>query len=215
MGELDMFKKIILIILSFLLIGCSSNNINKMSLNEIIDSSIETERSYINVNNKGYRYYLPDEFVVYEDNDYVQTLLSKNHFYFLNIDIVSYYYKNNIIQDRNLDDYDYYDFNYNDKTGYMRLTKKGDNFLVELCYNYAIIEVEVEESELRYAVSRGISILKSIQYNDLIIGNYIEDNNIENSETVYNIPEPENKDDNKNVLEYIEEFQYDNSDDLD
>ena len=32
--------------------------------------------------------------------------------------------------------------------------------------------------------------------------NYIEDNNIENSETVYNIPEPENKNDNKNVLEY-------------
>ena len=38
--------------------------------------------------------YLPDEFVVYEDDDYVQTLMSKNHFYFLNIDVVSYYYKN-------------------------------------------------------------------------------------------------------------------------
>ena len=97
----------------------------------------------------------------------------------------------------------------------MRITRNDSKFLVELCYNYAIIEVEVEESELRYAVSRGISILNSIEYNDLVIGNYIEDNDIENRETVYNIPEPENKDDNENVLEFIEEFEVENSDDLD
>ena len=87
-----MYKKIILIIMSFLLIGCTSNNINKLTLEEIIDSSLENENSYVNINNKGYKYNLPDEFIVYEDNDYVQTLMSKNNFYFLNIDVVSYYY---------------------------------------------------------------------------------------------------------------------------
>ena len=50
-----MIKKIILIILSFLLIGCSSNNINRMSLNEIIDVSLEKDNSYLNINNKGSR----------------------------------------------------------------------------------------------------------------------------------------------------------------
>lgn len=210
-----MYKKIILIIMSFLLIGCTSNNINKLTLEEIIDSSLENENSYVNINNKGYKYNLPDEFIVYEDNDYVQTLMSKNNFYFLNIDVVSYYYKNNMIQERNLKDYEYYEFGNDDKSGYMRITRNDSKFLVELCYNYAIIEVEVEESELRYAVSRGISILNSIEYNDLVIGNYIEDNDIENRETVYNIPEPENKDDNENVLEFIEEFEVENSDDLD
>ncbi len=210
-----MYKKIILIIMSFLLIGCTSNNINKLTLEEIIDSSLENENSYVNVNNKGYKYNLPDEFIVYEDNDYVQTLMSKNNFYFLNVDVVSYYYKNNMIQERNLKDYEYYEFGNDDKSGYMRITRNDSKFLVELCYNYAIIEVEVEESELRYAVSRGISILNSIEYNDLVIGNYIEDNDIENRETVYNIPEPENKNDNDNVLEFIEEFEVENSDDLD
>ena len=210
-----MYKKIILIIKSFLLIGCTSKNINKLTLEEIIDSSLENENSYVNINNKGYKYNLPDEFIVYEDNDYVQTLMSKNNFYFLNIDVVSYYYKNNMIQERNLKDYEYYEFGNDDKSGYMRITRNDSKFLVELCYNYAIIEVEVEESELRYAVSRGISILNSIEYNDLVIGNYIEDNDIENRETVYNIPEPENKDDNENVLEFIEEFEVENSDDLD
>ena len=210
-----MFKKIILIILSFLLIGCTSNNINNLSLNEIIDLSLDNKGVNVNVNNKGYKYYLPDEFIVYEDNDYVQTLLSKGHYYFMNVDIVSYYYKNNMLQDRALDDYDYYDFSDGDKQGYMRITRKDSKFLVELCYNYAIIEVEVEESELRYAVSRSIAILNSIKYNDLVINNYIEYNDIDNRETIYNIPEPENKDDNKNVLEYIEEFEVDNSEELD
>ena len=209
-----MYKKIILILSIFLLVGCGTN-ISKMSIKEIIDDAIINEQKYLNVNNKGYRYYLPAEFTVYEDKDYVQTLLSKNNFYYLNVDIVSYYYKNKIESKHNFDEYEYYTFNYNNKDGYIKITKNDEKFLVELCYNYAIIEVEVVESELRYAVSRSIAILNSIQYNDLVIEKYIVENNIENSETVYKIPQPENKDGNKTILEYIEEFEVENSDDLD
>lgn len=209
-----MCKKIILILLSFLLVGCGTN-INKMSLEEIIDDSIVSDNSYINVNGRGYKYYLPSEFTVYDDKDYIQTLLSKNKLYYMNIDIVSYHYKNKIETKHELDDFEYYTFNYKNKEGYLRITKNKEKFLVELCYNYAIIEVEVEESELRYAISRSIAILNSIQYNDLVIEKYIVDNNIENSETVYKIPQPENKESNKNVLEYIEENQVENADDLD
>lgn len=209
-----MFKKIVLILLSFLLVGCGTN-INKMSLEDIIDDAIKSENTYINVNGKGYKYYLPNEFIVYEDEDYIQTLLSKNNMYYMNIDIVSYYYKNKIEVKHELDDFQYYTFNYKDKDGYLRITRNQEKFLVELCYNYAIIEVEVEESEFRYAISRCIAILNSIQYNDLVIEKYIVDNNIENSETVYKIPQPENKSENKNVLEYIEENEVENADDLD
>ena len=189
-----MYKKIILILLSFLLVGCGTN-INKMSLEEIIDDAIVGNNSYINVNGRGYKYYLPSEFIVYEDKDYIQTLLSKNTMYYLNIDIVSYFYKNKIETKHELDDFEYYTFNYKDKDGYLRITKNKEKFLVELCYN--------------------IAILNSIQYNDLVIEKYIVDNNIENSETVYKIPQPENKESNKNVLEYIEENVVENADDLD
>ena len=79
---------------------------------------------------------------------------------------------------------------------------------INLCYNYAIIEVEVKESELRYAISRSIAILKSIKYNDLVIEKYISENDLDSSETVYKIPEPKNKDESKNILEYIEEYEY-------
>lgn len=207
-----MYKKIILITLSFFLFGCTSN-INQMTFREIIDDSIQEEKSFVNINNKGYKYYLPSEFTVVEDNDYIQKITSKNRTYYMNVDIVSYFYKNKLETKHNLDDYEYYTFDHNNKQGYLKITKNNKNFVVELCYNYAIIEVEVEESELRYAVSRGILILDSIKYNDLVIEKYIVENSIENSETVYNIPKPEDKENNKNVLEYIEESDPGASDD--
>ena len=210
-----MLRKIMIILLSLFLFGCDTKNINQMTLKEIINESIKDTKIHTNVNSKGYKYHLPSEFSVYEDKDYVQTLLSKNNLYYLNVDIVSYYFKNKMESKQDLDDYEYYTFDYNNKNGYLKVEKDNNTFLVELCYNYAIIEVEVEESELRYAISRSIAILNSIQYNDLVIGKYIEDNNIENSETIYKIPKPENKDNNKNILEYIEEFEVENADDLD
>ncbi len=201
-------KKILIIIGIFLLIGCTNTNINTLTLEEIIDNQIKEENKLNNTNNKGFKYYLPTEFSVKKDADYVQELISHNDTYYMNVDIVSYYYKNKIQSEPKLDDYEYFTFNNNDNYGYLRITKNNDNFFVELCYNYAIIEVEVEESELRYAVSRSISILNSIKYNDLVIEKYINDNNLETSETIYKIPEPKNKNEGKNILEYIEEYEY-------
>ena len=74
-----------------------------------------------------------------------------------------------------------------------------------MCYNYAIIEVEVKQSELRYAISRSISILNSIKYNDLVIEKYIGENDLDSKESIYSIPQPSSKSGSKNVLQYIEE----------
>lgn len=199
-----MIKKILIIICVFFLFGCESTNINNMTLEEIVNKQISLEPSNTTVNRKGYKYYLPQEFSVKEDDDYVQKLISNNNIYYLNIDIVSYYYKNNMDTIHELDDYEYYEFGDTDKSGYLRITKNNENFFVELCYNYAIIEVEVEESNLRYAISRAITILNSIKYNDLVIEKYITDNDVDTSETIYKIPEPKNKDNSKNILEHIE-----------
>ena len=98
----------------------------------------------------------------------------------------------------------YYEFEHDGKKGYIRVIKNNDTFFIELCYNYAIIEVEVEEDNLRYAVSRSIDILKSLEYNDLVIEKNINNNNVDGRETVYKIPEPEKKN-IKNVLEYMDD----------
>ena len=203
-----MYKKIVTIMCVLLLTACTNQTyyLNNLTYEDIINISINETEKTTNINNKGYKYYLPTGFIVSKDNGYNQELLSDdNTKYYLNVDIVSYYYKNKMQSTHNIKDYKYYEFEYKDKTGYLKITENNDNFFVELCYNYAIIEVEVKGSNLRYAISRGIIILNSIQYNDLVIEKNIGNNDIDNAETVYKIPEPKDKDSSKNILEYIEE----------
>lgn len=200
-----MYKKLIIIICTLFLTGCNTYSISKMEYNEVIDTIISESTKKPNINNKGYKYYLPSDFSVVKDEEHSQVLLSNETKYYLNVDIVSYYYKNDIKSDREFDDYSFYTFAKDDKNGYLKIRKNNDNFFVELCYNYAIIEVEVKENELKSVISKAITILNSIKYNELIIKTYIEDNNIETKETIYEIPEPEEKDESRNFLQYMEE----------
>ncbi len=204
-----MYKKIILIICLFFLTGCSMYYINNKSIEDIINLTIESNNDLYNTNNKGYRYYLPMGFNIFSDEDYNQILTSNSNKYYMYVDIVSYYFKNNIESERELNDYMYYSFDNEDKSGYIKVTKDNDYFFVELYYNYAIIEVEVKEDDLRYAISRSISILSSIKYNDIIIEKIIGDNDIESSETKYEIPSPKDKSDD-NILKYIDNYENNN-----
>ncbi len=198
-----MFKKILLIICLFFLTGCALS-INDMSYEEIIDMNL-SDNNLSNVNSIGYKYYLPINFSVYEDDKYNQILLSDNNLYYMHVDVVSYHYKRNITSERSQNDYKYYTFNKNGKNGYLKITKNNDYFFVELCYNYDIIEVEVKEKDLRYAISRSSMILSSIKYNDLVIEKNVSEDTTDIVESVYSIPEPKDKNSNKNVLEYIKE----------
>lgn len=201
-----MYKKIIIVLCLFLFTGCTRTYyMNSLSYEEILNYATIEENDLHNTNNKGFKYYLPTGFSVTKDDGFNQTLTSHNNIYYLNIDIVSYYYKKGTEETKEIDDYYFYKFNKNGKEGYLRITKNNDKFFVELCYNYAIIEVEVEESEIKYAVSRGITILNSVKYNDTVIEKKLNDKDIESKETAYKIPEPKEKNETKNVLEYINE----------
>ena len=201
-----MYKKIIIILSLFLMTGCTQTYyMNNLSYDEIINYSTVESSDLHNTNNKGFKYYLPAGFTITKDDGFNQTLTSRNNIYYLNIDIVSYYYKKGITESKNLEDYYFYTFDRNDIQGYLRIRKNIDKFFVELCYNYAIIEVEVEESEIKYVVSRGITILNSVKYNDTVIEKKLNDKDIESKETAYKIPEPKEKNETKNVLEYINE----------
>lgn len=201
-----MYKKIIIVLCLFLFTGCTRTYyMNSLSYEEILNNATIEENNLHNTNNKGFKYYLPTGFSVTKDNEFNQTLTSHNNIYYLNIDIVSYYYKKGTEEIKEIDDYYFYKFNKNNKDGYLRIRKKNDKFFVELCYNYAIIEVEVEENEIKYAVSRGITILNSIKYNDTVIEKKLNDKDLESKETAYKIPEPKEKNETKNVLEYINE----------
>lgn len=206
-------KKVLLLMIIVLLSGCSIKYSTNMSHQDMINMNINSDNNLYNVNNKGYKYYMPTGFSVFSDKDYNQTFLSYGNYYYLYVDVISYYYKKDIVLEKSNNDYEFYEFTKDDKVGYLKITKNNNYFFVELCYNYAIIEVEVEEVDIDYAVSRGISILNSIKYNDTVIGNAIGNKEIDSSETIYNIPSPENKKSDKNVLEWIEEDENNSEDD--
>ena len=52
-----------------------------------------------------------------------------------------------------------------------------------------------------------MTLLNSIKYNDIVIEKYINDKDLDSSETIYKIPEPKNKNEEKNILQYIEEYE--------
>lgn len=201
-----MYKKIIIVLCLLLFTGCTRTYyMNNLSYEDIINNATMETNNLHNTNNKGFKYFLPSGFSVTKDENFNQTLISQGSIYYLNIDIVSYYYNKLINETKNIDDYYFYSFDKNDKQGYLRIRKNNDKFFVELCYNYAIIEVEVEESKIRYAVSRGITILNSIKYNDTVIEKQLNNSDLDTKETSYKIKEPKDKNETKNVLEYINE----------
>ena len=201
-----MYKKIIIVLCLLLFTGCTNTYyMNNLSYEEILNNATSEANDLHNTNNKGFKYLLPSGFNISKDDGFNQTLISQNNIYYLNIDIVSHYYKKGLNETKNIDDYYFYSFEKNDIEGYLRIRKNNDKFFVELCYNYAIIEVEVEESEIRYAISRGITILNSIKYNDSVIEKQLNDRDLDTKETTYKIPEPKDKNEKKNVLEYINE----------
>ena len=130
-----MYKKIIIVLCLFLFTGCTRTYyMNSLSYEEILNNATIEENNLHNTNNKGFKYYLPTGFSVTKDNEFNQTLTSHNNIYYLNIDIVSYYYKKGSEEIKEIDDYYFYKFNKNNKDGYLRIRKNNDKFFVELCY---------------------------------------------------------------------------------
>lgn len=199
-------KKLIVILLFtlFFTSGCSTYNLDSMSYNDIIDRTISADIELNNVNNLGYRYYLPRGFIVSENKKYNQVLFSNNSKYYLNVDIISYYNKTNKPHEKDENLYYSYDFKVDEKIGYLDIKQTDDVFYVKMMYNYAIIEALVEEKDIKSAITNMSYILSSIRYNDSVILNLIGDSVFETSQYNYQI-EKVNKEANtsKNFLDYV------------
>lgn len=204
-----MRKRILIILLTFVFIltGCSTYNMKNMNVEQVLALGLTSNVNLNNVNNIGYRYYLPRGFVVEEDRDNIQILKSDGIEYFLNIDLVSYYNKTAITRDENVNNlYKYLPINVNNKTGFLEITQNNDYFLIKIVYNYAIIEANVKESEINNSVMNMAYIVSSIKYNDSIINNKFGEDVLELKESVYKIFGPEKKEDNKTYAYYLEQY---------
>ena len=195
-------KKIFLLGAIFLVLtGCTS--IQNSSLEAILNNSLNSKVDTTNVNRLGYQYYLPRGLIIQTSKDFNEIITDQKYLYYLYVDVVSY--NSQVGFTYHINDAAYYStsLNYQGKNGYLEINNyENDQYLIEIMYNYAKIEVVAYESDINLVVAYAMSILSSITYNDSVIENYLGDDVFLSSEENYDIFEIVGSD---NYLEFTDE----------
>lgn len=198
-------KYIILSLFMFLLCGCG--NIQDESIESIINE-LATTSNKVNQYHTGYSYYLPTGMKVKEYSSMNEVLETDENVYYLYVDLISYHKKNK--NDYEVNEQLYYSkkIETDKKFGYIQISlQENDEYLIEIMFNYAKIEVMVEKDDINVALNYAVSILKSIKYNDSVIENLLGNDVLSFQEQVYDIFHTDSTE-KSNYLKAIEEDQY-------
>ena len=201
-----MKKMIIPLILILILTGCSRVK-NTDNYVEIVNTIIGYNNKKVNNASYGYNYYLPVGVNLIYDGKYNKEIKVKDNKLMLYVDIVSYYYKNNLNYelDNKNDNYYYNKFN----NGYIVINKEEDTYYLKIVYNYAKIESYVKKDDLIDIISYSTIILNSISYNDTLIDNIILKGENYSNEITYEINKP--NDSSSKFSEYLQEYVQENN----
>ena len=196
-------KKIIILIFSVTLL-CGCTKIDNNNVEQIINKVISSKSNNANEYKNGYKFYLPSNLVIDKINERNIVFRENNLKYYMFVDIVSYYHK--VENSYKVKDNVYMSelINYDNKSGYIEINVKNDKYLIEIMYNYAKIEVIVDSNDIANAIANSLIILSSVEYNDDIIGNLLEEDVLNYSEESFNIFETNSND--SNFLKVVEEY---------
>ena len=204
-------KKILIIFAVLILFtGCDIKKMTEQELDAAIDKTISSRVRRANSYFKGYKYYIPRGFVLSDKKDENHILLSNGEYYYLYIDVVSYFHDE--VVDTEFDNELYFSkkISYNDNEGFVKIEKKDDDlYFIEVSYNYSKIEAYIKEENLEYALRNSLIILASINYNNTILDTIIGEKTLDYQEESYNFFD--SKREEGTFLDYIEEYDvYDN-----
>ena len=207
-----MKKIIFLVTLLVLFTGCSIKNISKYDINDVIEEALSNNIDVTNVNFSGYKYYLPRGIKIIDKKDYNSKLLSNGNYYYLYVDVISYYYKNILDYKVKSDIYFSKKISYDGKEGYIEIEKiSEEEYFLKIMYNYAKIEAYVDIDLLNSAISDSIKILSSVTYNDTVLATIIGENTLNYQEEQFSLFDSKRED--GTFLDYIEEYDvYDEED---
>ena len=196
-------KFFIIMFFSLFLIGCTM--VEDMSYQDIINIFNNVPKK-ANVSRRGYKYYLPNGMESSNRGDYYEVLKSKKSYYYLYVDMISYI--NKLENQYEIDNKANYSdlIKIGDKYGYLEINLlENEKYLIEIMYNYAKIEVMVNEDSINEALCYSVNILNSIEYNNSVINSLLSDDTLNYTEEEFNLFET--GDDNSNKLEYIEQTE--------
>lgn len=206
-----MKKTIFLSIILLLTTACT--NINKLDYKDNINDIIRyNEKNKIyNHFSTGYKYYLPKYMSIKNIGNYNEEINSNDNTYHLYVDIISRYNKINIENTNKCQNN--YEFSNNNVKGYLCINNVNNKYLVEIVYNYAKIEVIVNDYYLKEAINNSIIILSTIKYDDDLIEGLIVENKIKTSEETLKIFGDKKK--KQDFIEVIEEYDnYEKKEDI-
>ena len=201
-------KLLILAILLLTLTGCT--NLNTLSLDSLTDTLLSKDVNLTNNVFDGYKYYLPKGLKLISKDEYNAILKDEyNNTYYFYIDVISYYNKEEV--DYKVNDKAYFSkkLNYNNKNGYLEITKieNTDVYFVEYMYNYGKIEAFVKENEIKSAIINMSSVLSSLQFNRTVLETLIGNKVLDYKEDTYDVMKPKGSTATKDTyLEYEEKY---------
>ena len=204
-----MKKKLLILTLSILaLTGCT--NLSNASFDEITNTTLSSKSSLANTVFDGYKYYVPRGLRLVMKNDYNASFLDEyNNTYYLYIDIISYYNKEKLDYNTNKNAYFSKELNYNNKEGYLEITKVKDSnyYFIEYMYNYGKIEAFVKEKELNSAIINMSSVLSSLKFNRTVLETIVGNKVLNYKEDTYDVMKPKGSTSTKDTyLEYEEKY---------
>ncbi len=195
-------KILLLLILSITLTGCTK--VANLSYDEIINTVINNNKD-ANIYRKGYKFYLPNGLQISSAGSNYIIITSENVNYYLYVDFVSYMANSKSNYKINENAIYSNTINYNNIEGYLEINLKENNkYLIEIMYNYAKIEVMVDNDQINRTLINAINILKSIKYNATIIEKLLADDELDYTEEKFDIFE--NSTDKSDVLTHEDEI---------
>ena len=198
-----MRKYILLLCIAILLTGCTRVD-NQEEYSKISNEIINNSTRLTNTTTKGYKYYLPKGASLIYNSNFNQKIRILEHDLYLYVDIVSYYYKKSLTINKSEFNYYFSMIANKNKSGYIGINKEDDSYFVKIVYNYAKIEFYTDKENLSNLVAYATLIAANIEYNDILILEIIEDNDIKSSDTIYSILKPNDSESKFN--EYLEEY---------
>jgi len=191
-----MKKTLILIVLTFLVTGCSVKQIDNKSVSEIVGSIIKNDTNLSTRVGVGYNYYMPTNVSLIEVNDNNEILYSTGVKYYLYVDLISYQKQVKATYKINKELYLSKVIKNGKKTGYIEIDKIGNQYYIEMMYNYSKVETYVYKYQLKDTIINISYILSSISYNETIIDSLIANKTITSNESVFTIYKPTTVDNN-------------------
>ena len=200
-----MKKFVLLFALLILFTGCEIKDLKDEDIDKLLIDTLSERVQDSNKYFEGYKYYLPRGFSLVNKKGNNHILLSNGDYYYLYVDVVSYFHKkkDNVVKDNDL--YFFKKINYNNIDGYIKVgNPEEDVYFVEVGYNYGRIEAYIKKENLATSIRSVIKLLASIQYNDVILDTIVGEKTLDYHEEVFSTYE--SKRDDGTFLEYIEEY---------